>query len=81
MNRKTLTLPSQPDTVHPLHKKLRLLMFNLSGDTLRVRVFKSQLPTLSSSPGDQVQTNSMLRILRNGTGTVVHGTLIHFHPL
>lgn len=79
--KKTLFLPSQPDQIHPLHPKLRLLLCHLSGNHLKAEAFRSQLPSLYCSLGGKVPDSNTSLSLQNGNSTVVQGKLIHFQHL
>ena len=59
--RDLLYLPKQPQVVHPLHKKLSLLVVLLSGMPSRVSAYRTQLRPSSRNPGTRVQYDSLLR--------------------
>jgi len=81
MNSDTLFLPSKPQELHPLHKKLCLILCHLSGDTSEAKAFRQQLPPSWNNSGGQAQESNMLLTFKNGNATAVQGTLIHFIPL
>ena len=54
-NNDTLFLPSNPQELHPLHKKLCLILCHLSGDTSMAKAFRQQLPPSWNNPGGQAQ--------------------------
>ena len=56
----TLMLPSDPQEIHPLQKKLRLLMCYLSGDYLKVKEFQKKLFQELYKHGDRGLKNSTL---------------------
>ena len=80
-DRDTLFLSSSPQEPHPLHKKLCLILCNLSGDTAMAKAIRQQLPESWNNPGGQVLESNMLLSFRNGGATVVQGALIPFAPL
>ena len=80
-NSDTLFLPSNPQELHPLHKKLCLILCHLSGDTSMAKAFRQQLPPSWNNPGGQARESNMLLTFKNGDATAVQGTLIHFIPL
>ena len=80
-DRDTLFLSSNPQEPHPLHKKLCLILCNLSGDTAMAKEIRQQLPESWNSPGGQVLESNMLLTFRNGGATVAQGALIPFAPL
>ena len=71
-----LTLPSNQQTVHPLHKKLTLLACKLSGIPLQPEEFRAKLPTSLLNHGGQVQNNNIQSTLENGMHFVVQGVLV-----
>ena len=80
-DRDTLFLPSNPQELHPLHKKLCLILCHLSGDTSMAKAFRQQLLKSWNNPGGQALESNMLLTFRNGSATVVQGVLIPFVPL
>ncbi|KAL9976890.1 hypothetical protein ACROYT_G014231 [Oculina patagonica] len=49
----TLYLPAQPQLLHPLHKRLQLLVCHLSGISSRAEEFRVALQRSSCNPGEQ----------------------------
>jgi len=54
-NSDTLFSPSNPQELHPLHKKLCLILCHLSGDTSMAKAFRQQLPPSWNNPGGQAR--------------------------
>ena len=79
--KKLLFLPSSPEKIHPLYPKLELLMCHLSGDPLKAKEFRQQLPESLCSPGDRAPQPSTKLTTRSGNHSAVDGKLIPFRPL
>ena len=77
----TLTLPSNPELIHPLNKTLKLLLRHLSGDISQARDFQLQLPMLLSNPGNLEHRNSIDHTYNDGNSTVINNRYIHFQHL
>ena len=77
-NKHTLFLLSHPEQIHPLHKKLCLMLCHLSGNSSKSSVFQQQQQELSKARGSQAQENNTHAMLRNGLATVLKGILIPF---
>ena len=77
----TLYLPAQPQLLHPLHKKLQLLVCHLSGITSRAEEFRLALHRSSCNPGEQAHKSSMTLTTKDGECSVVQGVLIPFQLL
>ena len=75
---RTLSLPEQPQEIHPLHKKLELLAYHLSGTSCLTKEFQKKLQNSSSNPGGQGHRNSIELTLKDGNYSVVQGKLIPF---
>ena len=74
----TLTLPSDPQKIHPLQKTLRLLMCHLSGDCSQVTEFQWKLLQSSYKHGDQRLKNSTNAFCKSWNSTVVNEVSIPF---
>ena len=74
----TLTLPSDPQKIHPLQKTLRLLMCHLSGDCSKVMEFQRKLLQSSYKHGDQGLKSSTNATCKSGNSTVVNEVSIPF---
>ena len=77
----TLYLPAQPQLLHPLHKKLQLLVCHLSEITSRAEEFRLALQRSSCNPGEQAHKSSMTPTTKDGECSVVPGVLIPFQLL
>ena len=77
----TITLPSDPTRIHPLHKKLQLIMCLLSGDCCKTKEFQKLLQTSLETPGEWEQKSNTAHTLPGGKNTAVQGTLIHFQQM
>ena len=77
----TITLPSDPTRIHPLHKKLQLIMCLLSGDCCKTKEFQKLLQTSLETPGEWEQKSNTAHTLPGGKNTAVQGTLIHFQKM
>ncbi|CAG2235701.1 unnamed protein product [Mytilus edulis] len=66
-NKKILNLPHDPQSVHPLHKKMKLIACLVSGVASENEDFLKKQPTYSCRLGNQVQRNSTKCISGNGT--------------
>lgn len=78
---KLLTLPSHPYKIHPLHKKLDLLVCHLSGKISKREEFQKKLWQLSYTHGGSALKNSTDLTLKNGNCSVIPQGLIQFQPL
>jgi hypothetical protein len=79
--KQTLLLPTNPDLLHPIHKKLTLLMCHLSGDPSKINAFHAKLCPSSCHPGDKARNSNTSRTSVSGSSTVVAGKLITFQLL
>lgn len=77
-SKELLSLPNQPNEIHPMYPKLCLLICHLSGISSKSRDFRTQLQESSKTLGEQGQQSNMLATLRDGYATVVKGILIPF---
>ena len=60
-----LTLAHRPQKKHPL-RKMKLIVFPISGQPLMIKAFQSKLKNSSSNPGVVLRGNSTQHILDNG---------------
>ena len=77
----TLCLPAHPQLLHPLRKKLQLLVCHLSGSSLQAEAFRLGLQKLSSNLGERVHKSSTRLTSSDGKSSVVQGVLIPFQLL
>jgi hypothetical protein len=77
-SKELLSLPNQPNEIHPMYPKLCLLICHLSGISSKSRDFRTQLQESSKTLGEQGQQSNMLATLRDGYATVVKWILIPF---
>jgi hypothetical protein len=77
----TLMLPSHPQKIHPLQKKLRLLMCHLSGDYLKVKEFQKKLHQSSYKHGHRGLKSNTDITYKSGNSTVVNEVSIPFIQL
>lgn len=80
-NAKLLVLPSHPQEVHPLHRKLDLLVCHLSGDSCMQAAFQQQLQTLSCVPGEMGPKSNTRPTLQCGRNTATPKGLVQFQLL
>ena len=66
---------------HPLHKKLNLVGFFLSGRELDNKTFLEQQKTLSLNHGEKLLGNHMKLTYPNGKSFAVGKNMIHFLPM
>ncbi|CAH3032281.1 unnamed protein product [Pocillopora meandrina] len=78
---RTLFLSAQPQEIHPLHKKLELLAYHLSGTSCLTKEFQKKLQNSSSNPGGQGHRNSIELTLKDGNHSVLQVKLIPFVAL
>ncbi|VDI55641.1 Hypothetical predicted protein [Mytilus galloprovincialis] len=69
-NKKIMNLPHDPQSVHPLHKKMKLIACLVSGVASENEDFLKKQPTYSCRLGNQVQRNSTKCISGNGSNIV-----------
>ena len=77
----TLFLPAHPQTVHPLHSSLELLVCHLSGNCLRVEEFQQKLQVLSCNPGEMAHKSSTEHIFKDGDVSAILEMSIPFQHL
>ena len=77
----TLYLPAHPQLLHPLHKKLQLMVCHLSGISSRAEEFRLALQRSLCNPGERVHKSSTTLTTRDGECSVVQGVLIPFQLL
>lgn len=77
---RSLHHPTQPTRQHPL-RKMRLGVFQVSGQPSLVKAYQTILPNSSQILGGQAHTNSMGHISRSGCVFATKGKLIHLDHL
>ena len=77
----TINLPAHPQTIHPLHTSLELLVCHLSGNCLLVEEFQRKLQVLSCSPGGKARRSSTGHTFRDGNVSAIQGMSIPFQRL
>ena len=78
---RLLHLPCNTIKIHPLHKKLRLAAFKLSGIISECKEFQRGLPPSSLHLGDNPHSDNTTRTSLSGYNFVVAGKRIHLLPL
>ena len=78
---KCITLPQDPYRKHPRAATLRLTAMVLSGNHLKVKVFRQKLQNFYLDHGEMRRNNSIGHISRDGCYFVSMGKLIHFNHL
>lgn len=76
-----LLLPSHPQEVHPVHKKLDLCVCHLSGTSCRQVDFHKQLQALSCKSGEMEPKNNIKSSLRHGRTNATPKGLVQFQLL
>lgn len=76
-----LYLPRKLDLCHPLHNKLRLAAFSLSGIISECKEYRRGLPASSSTHGELPLRSNTGLICQNGFIFVVAGVLMQLSPL
>lgn len=79
--KETLRLPAQPQLLHPLHKKLDLLLCHLSGNSSKTKEFHEKLLKLSKTHGEQGPKSNIQHISSDGSYTVLQEVSIPFQHL
>ena len=79
--KKQLILPFNREAVHPLWRKLHLLVCPLSGDASKSLDFRKNHRKLFYTPGGQGHINSITHIWGNGPTFAVDGVRIPIVPL
>ena len=77
-----LHLPTNPNLLHPLRKKLNLLGCVISGNASKQKTYQERLRTLSYNLGEKAHKNNILDTSINGTNIVLKGMkipLIHLY--
>ena len=77
----TLYLPAHPQLLHPLHKKLQLLVCHLSGISSKAEAFRLELQKSLCNLGEQPRKNNIRLTTRDGECSVVQGVSIPFQLL
>ena len=78
---QTLSLPTNPDLLHPLHQRLTLLMCHLSGNPLKIKDFQTKLCPSSCPRGETALKSNTRHTSVSGNTTIVSGKLITFQQL
>ena len=76
-----LSLPRAPQQVHPLYKKLDLLVLHLSGEQSRTSEYQSKLKSSSKIHGEHQLEFNMIQSYEGGDHFVLQDKLIPLHPL
>jgi len=76
VTKRTLFLPQEPERIHPLAGRMKLLACRLCGDPSRTEDFRRLLPLPRSRPGGSRLTNNIHVIHPDGTFFVNKGKLI-----
>lgn len=76
-----LILPQSPGSAHPQADNLMLTAMLLSGNRLKTKVFRKQLPSFYFNHGDMAQNSNIGHIFKDGCHFVSAGKLIHFSHL
>ena len=71
-----LFLPHKPGVQHPLHEKLLLVVFHLSGEPYKTRTFLKNLKVSYNPRGDLPLGSVMKDTYENGKSFVLSGTVI-----
>ena len=74
--KKQLTLPFNREKIHPLWRKMNLLVCPLSGRSCKTRAFRQSLKKSSFSHGERGHKNNIQRIYGDGHTIAVDGVLI-----
>jgi len=77
----TLYMPAHPQLLHPLHKKLQLLVCRLSGISSQAEEFWLALQRSSWNLGVPVHKSSTTLTIKDGECSVVQGVSIPFQHL
>ena len=77
---RNLHIPGNP-LLHPLHKRLTLLVPHLSGQCSLVEAYHTSLQNSSLMPGERAPKRSITPLYEDGGNIVVNGKLICLLPL
>ena len=75
---KLLQLPNQPELIHPMLPKMRILACKVSGDPTKHNTFLQGYLKSSWPDGAKAQKTNTSHVLRDSLGTVINGMWIHF---
>ena len=75
-SKEILVMPQNQDMVHPIHQKLKLTCFLVSGSSSRTREYQQRLNSLSCLRGDNPHTEHIPLISKNGADIVILGKQI-----
>ena len=81
MTERTIYLPFDPQTTHPLWRTLRLAVWALSGVACKQQAFRMKCAKSCSPHGDRPHRNVMKDHGSSGLAGVCNGTWIHFQHL
>ena len=79
--KKQLLLPFDKDQIHPMWRKMTLMVCHLSGKNSKTLEFRKTLKRSSLIHGDLPHTNSIAPTLTNGPGFAIDGVWIDIRPL
>ena len=77
---RNLQLRGKPLALHPLHKRLHLLVIHLSGQPSQIGVYHNKLKNSFLIPGEQALKSSMTQLYEGGEHIVANGKLIPLLP-
>ena len=77
---RNLQIPGNP-LLHPLHKRLTLLVTLLSGQRSLVEAYHTSLQNSSLMPGERAPKSTITLLYKDGGNIVVNGKLIPLLPL
>ena len=73
-----LKLPQYPENVHPLWRKIDIVVYQLEGSSHKAIEFESMLKTYRKHCGDRQQEKDMLSMYSDSRNTGANGFLITF---
>ena len=73
-----LKLPQYPELVHPMWRKIDIVVCHLAGSSQKAMEFQRKLKTYWKHHGDRQQGKSMLGIYSDSHSVVINGMLIPF---
>ena len=76
-----LQIKGKSQLLHPLRKKVSLLVILLSGRVTQTVAYRQALPTSSPMPGETAPSCNMTRLYEDGEHIAAHGKLIPLLPL
>lgn len=81
MGKNLLTLPEDPQLVHPLYRKLQLVACRVSGNASKVARFQTTLPPYSWHHGKSRPKNNTAVIMSGGLNSAKTEKLVYFSHL